>query len=59
MCRDPARRAHASARGKIIPDLTYGAGDVVSASERIHLLLKQPLELLAANRKKFVFFHQH
>ena len=57
MCRDPTRHANPSPSTKSLSNFTHRAGDIEPASERIHLLLKQLLQLLTAERKKVVFFH--
>src|SRR5271165_6061579 len=59
MRSDSSRNADTFTRREFFSDFAYIAGDIKPASERIHLPLKQLLELLAADRKKFVFFHRH
>ena len=58
MCSDSSRYADPFAFRETFSDFADITGDIKPASKRIHLPLKQLLELLAPDRKKFVFLHR-
>jgi hypothetical protein len=59
MGRDPTRYKDPLAFSKNLAHFAYCSRNIKPRPKRVNLLLKQLLQLLTAEREKFVFFHGH